>query len=1041
MGRPVNPYIAGAPLRGERGFFGRQDTLEWVERELRNPATNALVLFGQRRIGKTSLLLQLQRTLPANAFLPVYFDLHGQVTRPLGQVLAYLAKMVIQRIGLELPNTDAFDDQGHFFCDRFLPQLYQALGKDCRPVFLLDEFDVLGRVAETELPETSASKALFPFLHRVMTENSRPAFVFVIGRRSEDLNMDFTATFKASLAQEIWVLDQESAEALVRQAEANGTLCFTDQAVVRILELTSCHPFLTQLLCQRIWQQAYAGDLTAPPSVDVPEVEAAISSALETGDQALAWLWNGLNPAERIYAAALAETADEGETIARDQVIQVLTAHAARLRTREVEQLAPRDLVKRKVLEKTGEVEYRFAVELFRRWVRQNKPLQEVKDELDRVEPVANRLYEVGRGFFNRRRREIAIRYFREGLEVYPRHFRARLHLGEALLELNQTDKAVTELEQAYELDQEEARLPLARALVAQAETRERAGDEDGALAACKRALQISPSERAAQEIRTTIWTQRGDAALKRDDLKAALTAYREAGDTERITQVKALQGKELAYLFARGVGALEQQDWRQARHALAEVVRRQPHYEENGQQASRLLDEAETQLKRKVRAYIGLTGAVLVAIIGLCGALGQPVVEQWLAALSATPIRTTTPTATPTTTPIPVPTGTPAPSLSPPEAPVVDPAGEFTLSAGETIAIRASAMGAEWYKWELQGDGVIQATEGEAILYTAPEQVVEGLAVLSVTAYNNQGESPPTSLVIKIAVSQTASVRLDTVAIPAGWMSGGDNPESFISLETSPSDCHTGSDCLQVTYANGGWWGGVYWWPLSCGSSSSDEAWDRVLTGMCGANVLEIGNFSIVDRLTFWARGDRGGEVIEFKIGGADMSPSPGRSLGKVTLESTWEQYEINVEDLDMTNAIGLFVWVATDADNPQGAIFYLDDIQFEGRMYEDIQVVYLALDLATGIGQRKYPDASGVINLARDEIDGLAALSGRAILGGADTAGCYWEGKTGVADPWKPIGSADCRFRIQIPDQVTAIYLKLTVGGQIRLFTVRIQ
>lgn len=35
--RPENPYVAGAPLRGERGFFGRQPTIEWVVRELRNP--------------------------------------------------------------------------------------------------------------------------------------------------------------------------------------------------------------------------------------------------------------------------------------------------------------------------------------------------------------------------------------------------------------------------------------------------------------------------------------------------------------------------------------------------------------------------------------------------------------------------------------------------------------------------------------------------------------------------------------------------------------------------------------------------------------------------------------------------------------------------------------------------------------------------------------------------------------------------------------------------------------------------------------------
>jgi hypothetical protein len=155
---------------------------------------------------------------------------------------------------------------------------------------LLDEFDVLDQAAESELADTAAAKTLFRFLRRAMTEDPRLAFVFVVGRRAEDLSLDFTATFKSSLVREIWVLDWESAEMLVRQAEVNGTLRFTDQAVARILSLTRCHPYLTQLLCQRLWERAYAGNPAALPRVDVPEVEAAVPDTLEVGDQALVWL-------------------------------------------------------------------------------------------------------------------------------------------------------------------------------------------------------------------------------------------------------------------------------------------------------------------------------------------------------------------------------------------------------------------------------------------------------------------------------------------------------------------------------------------------------------------------------------------------------------------------------------------------------------------------------------------------------------------------------------------------------------------------------
>jgi hypothetical protein len=390
MAEPVNPYVAGSALRWEKGFYGRQDTLKWVAQELRNPGTNALVLSGQRRIGKTTLLLQLERILPADIFLPVYFDLEDQTKLPLRQVLADLADTVAKRANWKSFDLDALDDQGRFFRHSFLPQLYQVLGESRRLVLLLDEFDVLDQIAEAELPEMAAAKTLFPFLRTVMTEDSRPAFVFVVGRQAEDLSLDFTATFKGSLMREIWALDRESAESLVRQAEANSTLRFTDRAVERILSLTSCHPYLTQLLCQRIWGRAYVGNPTTLPQIDVPEVDAAVPDVLEVGEHALIWLWKGLSPTEKIYAAALAEAADrEEKTISEDQVVQVLTTHAARLRKREVE-LAPRDLVKRRVLvEVSREGEYRFAVELFRHWVRQNKPLQSVKDELDQVNLLA----------------------------------------------------------------------------------------------------------------------------------------------------------------------------------------------------------------------------------------------------------------------------------------------------------------------------------------------------------------------------------------------------------------------------------------------------------------------------------------------------------------------------------------------------------------------------------------------------------------------------------------------------------------------------
>jgi hypothetical protein len=264
------------------------------------------------------------------------------------------------------------------------------------------------------------------------------------------------------------------------------------------------------------------------------------------------------------------------------------------------------------------------------------------------------------------------------------------------------------------------------------------------------------------------------------------------------------------------------------------------------------------------------------------------------------------------------------------PQAPVTTPAGpEVQAVPGKEFTIQASAAGAESYEWRLDGPGQLSTGTGAVVDYKPPEKG-GGKATVTVTARNDRGPSPPT--VLSIRVVEVVSVRLDALAIPAGWMSGGGDPQRFISLSASQTGCHDGPGCTRITYKPGGQWGGIFWWPQGCGVSGNDEAWRRVKESTCGVNVPQVANLKEARRLTFRVRGERGGEGVEFKIGAVDIEPKPGRSLGTVALTNTWEQKEIDLKGMDLTNAIGLFAWIATDAANPQGATFYLDGIQIEG-------------------------------------------------------------------------------------------------------------
>jgi WD40 repeat protein len=210
----------------------------------------------------------------------------------------------------------------------------------------------------------------------------------------------------------------------------------------------------------------------------------------------------------------------------------------------------------------------------------------------------------------------------------------------------------VAELERAYDLDQDEARLPLARAMIEQAKSRDRAGDDDAALAALDRALKVSPNEAEARNMRVTIFTRRGDAALTQKLYDQAVAAYTEAGLPEKISQAEAWRKREmlgglekkasehaqqknwaaaaegfeslvqqaedpeslvtwekklaevrteqdLAELYAEGATALAERNYTRAQTALQKVVERRPDYRSNGQTAERLLQRAITEGKQ----------------------------------------------------------------------------------------------------------------------------------------------------------------------------------------------------------------------------------------------------------------------------------------------------------------------------------------------------------------------------------------------------------------------------------------------------------
>ncbi len=501
---PLNPYIAGAALSGERGFFGRNNIIRKVKQILRHPTDNAIILYGQRRIGKTSVLLQLQHRLSPPDFVPIYFDLMDMARLPINQVLYNLAVTAASEIGLTFPKQVDFTDNPNAFDKLFLPKLYEILEPDCRPVFLFDEFDVLDLATERDLPETAAARAFRPYLYHLLTTQPRLAFVLVFGRRMEDMSVGFSSTLKAAKPFRISFLKHDEAGELILQAEQQDIIHYDRAAVDRIMTLTRCHPYLTQLVCQILFDRAF--DLLSDedkPNITVADIESAIPDVLEIGGHAFRWIWDGLPPAERIIFSAIASQSSEGIIFSEDDVISVLQNAGIRILMQELDR-APKKLVEWQMLEQI-DGGYRFMVELLRRWVAENRPLNKVKDELDRINPRADMLYQIAVEYHRDLENAQAISRLREALNHNPNHVKAHFLLGIVLREENRLAEAVVEFEKTYQLDEREGRYELLMTLLQYGEALERDDNGEDALAVYDQVLKILPSEQTARNRRSIL--------------------------------------------------------------------------------------------------------------------------------------------------------------------------------------------------------------------------------------------------------------------------------------------------------------------------------------------------------------------------------------------------------------------------------------------------------------------------------------------------------------------------------------------------------
>ncbi|MFY9222759.1 MAG: N-6 DNA methylase, partial [Blastocatellia bacterium] len=275
-----NPYIVGNPVDRSEMFFGRLLIINKIKRQLdtKNQA-NIVLLEGNRRTGKSSILKYLERTQELNKSIPVYFSFQGvegdnkQTGLHTRDVYYSLAREILKALhkanySIEIPNIGKIQ-RGR----RFLADLREALNKyfeGVRPfelfeillsesldlvapkriLLMLDEFDKLqegidNKITSPQVPENI--RYLFhtyPQLSGIITGSRR------LKRLREEY---WSALFGLGYRIGLEPLEFEEAQLLVTKPVDN-LLLYTNEARDKVVELCARQPFLIQTLCNSIFE-------------------------------------------------------------------------------------------------------------------------------------------------------------------------------------------------------------------------------------------------------------------------------------------------------------------------------------------------------------------------------------------------------------------------------------------------------------------------------------------------------------------------------------------------------------------------------------------------------------------------------------------------------------------------------------------------------------------------------------------------------------------------------------------------------------------
>lgn len=364
----INPYVIGDPVEGKL-FVGREDVLRHLEELwVLGHQIQSVVIYSHRRMGKTSVLLNIASSLGSSVQV-AYVNLLrlGEVSEGVGEVLMAITDAISEAINFPPPDDEQLIKLPYRTFERYLLQINSQL-ENQGLIIAIDEFEQLEKLITIgKIPLD-----FIAFLRGLVQMSPKIAFAFAGLHTLEEMTQDYFQPFFASVIPiRVGFLTTEATSQLLTNPSEDFPLTYTSEALRMISTLTAGQPYLVQFLGFQLVRyyndQVFEQKLYREPVLTFEDVEAIINNSdfFKQASYYFTGVWGQAAQGAIGQQTVLRILASNPEGLSMEKIRHQVTDLDDVAVTDALNTLQRHDVVEQ------NQGRWRIIVELFRRWILQ----------------------------------------------------------------------------------------------------------------------------------------------------------------------------------------------------------------------------------------------------------------------------------------------------------------------------------------------------------------------------------------------------------------------------------------------------------------------------------------------------------------------------------------------------------------------------------------------------------------------------------------------------------------------------------------------